>query len=346
MLYNVAIVGATGSVGLNLIKILEERKFPLKNLFLFASPSSVGKDINFKGEKIKILSLDQFQLNILDFAFFAVEDVISKELAPKFVNAGVIVIDKSAFFRMKENVNLIIPEVNGFLLEKNFQEFNSSLKEGKKKGFIIASPNCCVIPLAIIFKIIDDLFGIKRLVISTYQSVSGAGNLGIKALELQTKSYLENDSFIKDDIFPQKIAFNIFPQIGDFCENGDTTEELKLKNELKKILNKQLNISVSCVRVPVFVGHSMSVNVECENPLDLLKLENIMNMHKIISCLKNNVYATPYDVVGDDRIFVSRLRKDDSFINSLNMWICSDNLRKGAALNVIHITENILKILK
>lgn len=330
--YNVVVIGATGNVGREVLNSLSQRNFPINKILAVASPESVGKSVSFGDDTIKIHQITDLDFANLDFAFFCAGSKISKQYAKIASSKGCTVIDKSSFFRLDDDVPLIVPEANISAL-KNF-----------KLGGIIANPNCCTIPLAVALKPLDNAAKIKRIVISTYQSVSGAGKDAMDELYRQTKSKFVFEN-LPPQVFPTQIAFNLFPHIGDFQEDGSTDEESKIENELKKIINNSIKVSVTCVRVPVFVSHSMSVNVEFENSMDAKEAEEILSeLDGIItySCDNEIQYATPVDVVEDDNVYVSRIRNDRSCPNTINMWITTDNLRKGAALNAVQIAEELI----
>jgi aspartate-semialdehyde dehydrogenase len=330
--YNVVVIGATGNVGREVLNSLSQRNFPINKIFAVASPESVGKSVSFGDDTIKIHQITDLDFADLDFAFFCAGSKISKQYAKIASSKGCTVIDKSSFFRLDDDVPLIVPEANISAL-KNF-----------KLGGIIANPNCCTIPLAVALKPLDNAAKIKRIVVSTYQSVSGAGKDAMDELYRQTKSKFVFEN-LPPQVFPTQIAFNLFPHIGDFQDDGSTDEESKIENELKKIINNSIKVSVTCVRVPVFVSHSMSVNVEFENSMDAKEAEEILSeLDGIItySCDNEIQYATPVDVVEDDNVYVSRIRNDRSCPNTINMWITTDNLRKGAALNAVQIAEELI----
>lgn len=330
--YNVAVIGATGNVGREVLNILADKKFPIDKITAFASAESVGRSVSFGDKEVRVEVLDKnTDFSKINIAFFCAGSGVAKEYAQKAAASGCIVIDKSSFFRLKDDVPLIVPEANIKKLDKF-------------AGKIISNPNCCVIPLAVALKPLDNAAKIKRLVISTYQSVSGAGKEAMDELYEQTKSkFVFGDT--KKEVFKDQIAFNLFPKIGEFLPSGESDEEYKIKEELKKIIGDHISVSVTCVRVPVFVSHSMSVNVEFEKTLDAHEAEEILREEEsiILHNIENEYqYATPIDVVEREEVFVSRIRNDDSAKNSLNMWVCCDNLRKGAALNAVQIAEALL----
>ena len=330
--YVIAVIGATGNVGREVLNYLAERKFPISEVFAIASPESVGKQVTFGDDTLKILQINDINFKNIDIAFFCAGSAISKKYAQNAVKDGCIVIDKSSYFRLNDDVPLIVPEANINAL-KDF------------KAGIIANPNCCTIPLSVALKPLDNAAKIKRIVISTYQSVSGAGKVAMDELYKQTKA-----KFVFENIparaLPNQIAFNLFPHIGNFREDGYTDEEYKIQQELKKVMGEHVNATVTCVRVPVFVSHSMSVNVEFEQPINANEVEEILYEADgvIVYNIDNEFkYATPVDVVENDEVYVSRIRDDSSRPNCINMWICTDNLRKGAALNAVQIAEYIIK---
>jgi aspartate-semialdehyde dehydrogenase len=329
--YVVAVIGATGNVGREVLNSLASRNFPVKEIFAAASSDSVGKEVSFGDDTIKIKQMNEMDFSKIDIAFFCAGSAVSEKYAKDAVSKGCIVIDKSSHFRLDNDVPLIVPEAN-----------INSLK-GFKAG-IISNPNCCTIPLAVALKPLDNAAKIKRIVVSTYQSVSGAGKPAMDELYNQTKAKFIYEH-LSPKIFPQQIAFNLFPHIGEFREDGYSDEEYKIEEELKKIMGDHVNPTVTCVRVPVFVSHSMSVNVEFEKDINAIEASEILSDSDgvIVYDLENEMkYATPIDAVENDEVFVSRIRNDKSRKNSLNLWICCDNLRKGAALNAVQIAEEII----
>lgn len=330
--YNIAVVGATGSVGRETLKILAEQAFPVNNIYAAGSSSSIGRELSFGEKVIAVSALESLDFSQVDLAFFCAGSKISQEYAPKAADCRCIVIDKSSFFRLDPDVPLIVPEANIVSL-KHYQTRN-----------IIASPNCCTIPLAVILKPLDNAAKIKRIIISTYQAASGAGKDGMDELYNQTKGKYAFTN-IKNSVFPKQIAFNLFPHIGDFDQDGTTGEEAKIALELQKIIGPHIKSSVTCVRVPVFVSHSMSVNVEFSQKMTAQEAEEILSDADgaIVFCLDNQEkYATPVEVVGEDSVYVSRIRDDVSQDNTINLWITCDNLRKGAALNAVQIAQELI----
>jgi len=328
--YRVAVVGATGAVGAEMLNILAERDFPVDQVVALASKNSVGKEVSF-GEKdeLKVDALDDFDFEGYDIALFSPGASVSKIHAPRAAQAGCTVIDNTSHFRMDPDVPLIVPEVNREALE-GFRERN-----------IIANPNCSTIQMLVALKPLHDTARIKRIVVSTYQSASGAGKAGMDELFDQTKGIYETRQ-VEPKKFQKRLAFNLIPQIGNFLEDGSTQEEWKMVVETKKILDPEIEVSVTCVRVPVFVGHSEAVNVEFEHELSVEEARDALYEAPGIQLIDKPdelYYATPVDCVGEFDVLVSRLRKDDTVPFGLNMWVVGDNLRKGAALNAVQIAE-------
>jgi aspartate-semialdehyde dehydrogenase len=322
----VAIVGATGLVGSVLLSIMEQRNFPVSKLILAASEKSIGKKIIFNGNEHSVIDLQSALSLKPKIVFFSAGSETSLAWAPKFASTGSVVIDNSSAWRMDPNKKLIVPEINGKSLTQNDR--------------IIANPNCSTIQLAMALYPLHTNYTIKRLVISTYQSISGTGVKAIKQLENELNN-IEGEM-----AYDYKIYGNAIPQCDVFLENGYTKEEMKLVNETRKILNdKSISITATAVRIPVLTGHSESVNIEFDNEYDLSELKNLLSTNKGITLIddtKNNLYPMPLSCVGKDEVFVGRIRRDESRDNSLNMWVVSDNLRKGAALNAIQIAEYII----
>jgi aspartate-semialdehyde dehydrogenase len=328
--YRVAVVGATGAVGAEMLNILAERDFPVDEIVALASKNSVGREVSF-GEKdeLKVDALDDFDFEGYDIALFSPGASVSKIHAPRAAEAGCTVIDNTSYFRMDPDVPLIVPEVNREALE-GFRERN-----------IIANPNCSTIQMLVALKPLHDTSRIKRIVVSTYQSASGAGKAGMDELFDQTKGIYETRQ-VEPKKFQKRLAFNLIPQIGNFLEDGSTQEEWKMVVETKKILDPEIEVSVTCVRVPVFVGHSEAVNVEFENELTVEDARDALYEApgvQLIDKPDELYYATPLDCVGEFDVLVSRVRKDDTVPYGLNMWVVADNLRKGAALNAVQIAE-------
>lgn len=327
--YKVAIVGATGSVGREILTILSERGFPADTVVALASEKSEGEELDFGDDTLTVQRLDTFDFAGVDISFFAAGSEISKDYVPKAAKAGSIVIDNSSLFRMDPDVPLIVPEVNADALE-NYDKKN-----------IIANPNCSTAQLAVALKPLHDAAKIRRVVVSTYQSVSGAGKNAMDELFHQTKSVFVSE-MMPGKVFPKQVAFNVFPEVGDFDEAGNSGEEIKMAEEMKKILGPDIKLTATCVRVPVFIGHSEAVNVEFEKPLEVETAKDLLKNGAglIVSDLEDeSEYMTPVDAVGDYATFVSRIRRDNTVPNGLNFWVVSDNLRKGAALNAVQIAE-------
>ena len=332
MEFNIAVIGATGAVGREIINILYERKFPIKNIFPIASDKSVGKEIYFGDSKLKLGKLENLDFSDLDFALFSAGSEISKQYAPLAAKKNCIVIDNSSAWRMNPEVPLIVPEVNASALE---------LLSDKK---IIANPNCSTAQLVVALKPLHDEANIKRVVVSTYQSTSGAGQKAMDELFNQTKSIFVNDP-IKIENFTKQIAFNVIPHIDVFLDDKSTKEEWKMVAETKKILDPKIKLTATCVRVPTFVGHAESVNIEFNKSISAEKAREILRESPgvmVIDKDEDGGYSTPIDCVGDYATFVSRIREDSSIENGLNIWIVSDNLRKGAALNAVQIAESLI----
>lgn len=330
MTYTIAIAGATGNVGREILNILAERQFPANKVVALASEESVGTELELGFQAtIKAESLKDFDFSGVDIAFFAAGSSISKEFVPKAAKAGAVVIDNSSLFRMESDVPLIVPEVNADALD------------GYRARNIIANPNCSIAQLTVALKPLHDAVTIKRVVVATYQSVSGAGKNAMDELFHQTRSVFVSD-LLPPETFPRQIAFNVIPQVGDFDEDGNAEEENKMVNELAKILDPKIKLTTTCVRVPVFIGHSEAVNVEFEKTLTPDAAREILKAAPGIilgdEAMKGG-YTTPVDSVGEYATFVSRIRRDNTLENGLNFWVVSDNLRKGAALNAVQIAE-------
>jgi len=331
--YNIAVAGATGNVGREIINILEQRDFPIDNLYLLASSRSKGKKINFRNEDIIVEDLAEFNFSQAHIGLFSPGGAVSAVFAPKAAAVGCIVIDNTSHFRMQEGVPLVVPEVNAEVLQEFFDDENRSN--------IISNPNCSTIQMVVALKPLHDAAIINRVVVSTYQSVSGAGKEAMDELFNQTQCIYANKP-IKKNKFAKQIAFNAIPQIDSFVENGNTKEEEKMINETKKILDKGIKVSVTCVRVPVFIGHAESINMELDSPLSDKQATKLLSNFENISVVdhrKDEGYVTPVEAAGEDKVYVSRIREDHTVDNGLNMWVVSDNLRKGAALNAVQIAE-------
>jgi len=329
---NIAIVGATGNVGRKIIEVLENKNFPISELFLIASAKSVGKKITFKGKEHSVIDLEEFDFSKVKIAFFAAGSAIAEKWAHKAAEKTVV-IDNSKFFRKDHDIPLIVPEVN-----------SKELVHFKNKN-IIANANCSVIPLVVVLKPLHDLYTIKRIVVSTYQSVSGAGKAPMDELLSQTQEYFENKN-LESKYFTKQIAFNVIPHIDSFLENGYTKEEQKTTDEVKKILDRKIKITSTCVRIPVLVSHSISANVEFDKKYNLEEIKNVLSTSpgcKVVDEHKDGGYITPVEAENKYETFISRIRKDDSQTNTINLWIVSDNLLKGAALNAVEIAESLIE---
>ena len=334
--YNIAVVGATGAVGNEIIQILEQRDFPIDNLYLLASSKSKGKKIEFGDEEIIVEDLAEFNFSKVHLALFSPGGKISAQYAPKAAEAGCIVIDNTSHFRMQKNIPLIVPEVNPNALEEFFQD--------EDRTNIISNPNCSTIQMVVALKPLHEKSIINRVVVSTYQAVSGAGKKGMDELFNQTQNVYANQE-LKKEKFTKQIAFNAIPHIGAFLDNGNTEEEQKMINETKKILDEGIKVSATCVRTAVFIGHSEAINIEFDSPIDAKDAHDLLSKSEGISVIdhrKDDGYVTPVEIAGEDKVYISRIRNDDSIDNGLNLWVVSDNLRKGAALNAVQIAELII----
>ena len=324
---NIAIVGATGNVGRKIVEILENKNFTTNNLYLLASSKSTGSKIKFRNKDIEVLNLENFDFSKANITFFSAGGKISEKYAPIAAKHSVI-IDNSSYFRMDPEVPLIVPQVN-------------SKDLGIMKKNIIANPNCSTAQLVIVLNKLHDKFKIKRLIISTYQSTSGAGKKPMDELIKQTKNILDNKK-IDIENFTKQIAFNAIPHIDQFSTDGYTKEEIKMIQETNKILNSNIKITATCVRIPVLISHAESVNIEFENEVSIDKIKDILNQSpgcKVVDDRNDGGYITPIEAEGKNETFISRIRKDNSQKNAINMWIVSDNLLRGAALNAVEIAE-------
>ncbi len=327
---NFAIIGASGNVGRKTIEILEKSKIPFKELFLVASKKSAGKKIRFRNKDIKIENLESYDFSKAQITFFAAGSQIAKEWAPKAAKKT-IVIDNSSYFRMQKEVPLVVPEVNADQLENHKN--------------IISNPNCSTMQMVLALKPLHDEYKIKRVIVSTYQAVSGAGKAPMDELISQTKDFLDNKK-INSKNFTKQIAFNLIPHIDLFDKDGYTKEELKMTNETKKILDQEIDVTATCVRVPVRTGHSESINIEFDNLYDFENIIKILKNApgcKVIDDRKDGGYITPLEAEGDFTTYISRIRKDNSNVKAINIWVVSDNLLKGAALNTVQIAEHLVK---
>ena len=328
---NICIVGATGNVGRKILDVLEKKNFSFDQLFLIASKKSAGKKILFKNKEYIVSNLEEFDFSKCDIAFFSAGGEIAEKFAEKAAKHSVV-IDNSSFFRMDPDVPLVVPQVNSV-----------DLKNIKKN--IIANANCSTIQMVIALKPLHEIFKIKRIVVSTYQSVSGAGKGPMDELIDQTKLALDN-KLINSKNFTKQIAFNAIPHIDIFSDDGYTKEEMKMINETKKILDKNINVTATCVRVPVLVSHAESLNIEFEKEFTLEKIINLLNNAegcKVVNDQKDGGYMTQLEAEGKDETFISRIRKDNTNEKAINLWIVSDNLLRGAALNAVEIAEAYIK---
>ena len=325
--YKVAIIGATGLVGRTFLKVLKERNFPVEKLYLYASANSAGKKIEFNGTEYTVMELtDENIANDIDIALFSAGGGVSLEYAPKFKAKGAVVIDNSSAWRMDKNIPLVVPEANPEAL--------------KNHPGIIANPNCSTIQVMPVLKVLQEKYGLKRVIYSTYQAVAGSGQKGLNDLEANLKGEPSKG-------YPHQIAFNVLPHIDVFLDNGYTKEEEKMINETRKILNlPNLKVTATCVRVPIRFGHAVSVNVELEKPFELEDVIHAFEEKEGIVVQndgKNNVYPMPINAQDTDEVYVGRIRKDFSADNALNLWVVADNIRKGAATNTIQIAETLIK---
>ena len=335
---NVAVAGATGAVGREMLQTLAERDFPADNVHALASRGSAGRELSYGEDRdLTVESLDDFDFAKVDIVLFSAGGSVALEFAPKAGAAGAMVIDNSSAFRMDEDVPLIVPEVNGDVLD-------AYLADDDRRN-IIANPNCSTIQMVTALKPLHDAFAVRRVVVSTYQSVSGAGKSGMDELFNQTRSIYVNEP-LKPEQFTKDIAFNVIPHIDKFLDDGFTKEEWKMTVETKKILDPAIEVVAHCVRVPVFIGHSEAVFIECANPIDedaareaLREAEGVV----VIDHRANEGYVTPKESAGEDAVYVSRIRKDPTIENGLVFWCVSDNLRKGAALNSVQIAEELVR---
>jgi aspartate-semialdehyde dehydrogenase len=329
--YRVAVVGATGNVGRELLNILAERQFPLDEIAALASSRSTGDAIDFgeSGETLTVKNLEHFDFSGWDIALFAAGSAVSKIHAPRAAEAGCTVIDNSSLFRMDPDVPLIVPEVN------------SDAIAGYAKKNIIANPNCSTAQLVVALKPLHDTAKIKRVVVATYQSVSGTGKAAMDELFEQSRNIFVGDP-TEPQVYPKQIAFNVIPHAGDFLEDGSTTEEWKMVVETKKILDPAIKVSATCVRVPVFVGHSEAVNIEFDKEISADQARAVLREAPgviVVDKREPGGYVTPVECVGDFATYVSRIREDPTVESGLSLWVVSDNLRKGAALNAVQIAE-------
>jgi len=330
--FKVAVVGATGNVGREMLNILDERTFPADEVVALASRRSMGVEVSFGNKTLKVKALEQYDFSDVDICLMSAGSTVSKEWSPKIAAQGAVVIDNSSCWRYDADVPLVVPEVNA-----------DAVADFRKRG-IIANPNCSTAQLVVALKPLHDKARIKRVVVSTYQSVSGAGKEAMDELFTQTKAVFTVGE-IESRKFPKRIAFNVIPQIDVFMEDGYTREEWKMMAETKKILDPKIKLTATCVRVPVFIGHAESVNVEFEEPITVAEAHDILR--KAPGCLvvdkhEPGGYVTPYECAGEDATYISRVREDATVENGLTFWCVADNLRKGAALNAIQIAECLI----
>lgn len=332
--YTVAVVGATGAVGHEMLTTLESRKFPADKVIPLASKNSAGREVSY-GEKdiLKVQALDGFDFKGVDIVLSSAGAKISAEFAPLATKAGAVIIDNTSHFRMDPDVPLVVPEVNPEAIA------------GYTKKNIIANPNCSTIQMVVALKPLHDIATIKRIVVATYQSVSGAGKDGMDELFEQSRKFFVTDG-IKPQVFSKQIAFNVIPQIDVFMDDGSTKEEWKMMVETKKIMGSDIKVTATCVRVPVFVGHSEAINVEFENEMTGKIARAAWKRAKGISMIERESdmeFVTPAEIAGEDDVFISRIREDQTVDNGLNFWCVADNVRKGAALNAVQIAEILAK---
>ena len=330
--YKVAVVGATGNVGREMLDILAERGFPADEVVALASSRSLGTEVSFGEKTLKTKVLDNYDFSDTDICLMSAGGSVSKEWSPKIGAQGCVVIDNSSAWRYDAEVPLIVPEVNADAIV------------GFKKKNIIANPNCSTAQLVVALKPLHDEYKIKRVVVSTYQSVSGAGKEGMDELFSQTRAVFVTDP-VEPKKFPKRIAFNLIPHIDVFMEDGFTKEEWKMMAETKKILDPKIKLTATCVRVPVFISHSEAVNIEFENPVTAEEARDILREAPgclVIDKREPGGYITPYEAAGEDATYISRIREDNTVENGIAMWVVSDNLRKGAALNAVQIAEVLI----
>lgn len=328
----IAVVGATGNVGREILNILDERMFPCEEVVALASRKSIGRELSYGDKLLKVKDLETYDFSGTDIALFSAGSKISEKYGPIAAKSGTVVIDNSSFWRYHDDVPLIVPEVNP-----------DAVKDFKKRG-IIANPNCSTAQLVVVLKPLHDVAKINRVVVSTYQSVSGAGNAAMEELFNQTKGIFVNQA-PEPENFTRQIAFNVIPHIDVFMDDGYTKEEWKMLSETKKIVDKNIQLTATCVRVPVFVGHSEAVNIEFEKSISPEKARSILRKAPgvmLVDDPEDEKYITPLECVGDYATFVSRVRVDSTVNNGLSMWVVSDNLRKGAALNAVQIAELLI----
>ncbi len=335
--YKVAVVGATGNVGREMLSILDERKFPVSEVHAIASRRSVGTEVSFGDKTLKCKDLETFDFGKVDFVVMSAGGAVSKEWSPRIGAAGALVIDNSSAWRYDQDVPLVVPEVNAHVLDEY-------MKKSRRKN-IIANPNCSTAQMVVALKPLHDEATIKRVVVSTYQSVSGAGKEAMDELWSQTKGKYVPGQEVAAKKFPKEIAFNVIPHIDVFMEDGYTKEEWKMVAETKKILDPKIKVVATCVRVPVFVGHSEAIYLEFEKPISPENARSILREAPgclVVDKRESGGYVTPQECAGEDATYISRIRTDATVENGLVLWVVSDNLRKGAALNTIQIAETII----
>jgi aspartate-semialdehyde dehydrogenase len=332
--YHVAVVGATGAVGNEMIKVLEQRKFPVGKLTLLASERSAGKEIEFNGKPVPVETLTEDSFKGIEIGLFSAGGSISEKFAPIAAAAGCVVVDNTSAFRMDPEVPLVVPEVNP-----------EAIALYKKRG-IIANPNCSTIQMVVALKPIHDAVRIRRIVVSTYQAVSGTGKKAIEELSLQTRALMNGEEPVVK-VYPHRIAFNCLPQIDVFLDNGYTKEEMKMVNETKKIMNDPtIGVTATTVRVPVFYAHSESINIETEKKITADEVRKLLSTApgiRVVDNPREKQYPLAIDAAGSDDTLVGRIREDESIPNGINMWVVSDNIRKGAALNAVQIAEILIR---
>jgi aspartate-semialdehyde dehydrogenase len=337
MAYRVAVVGATGNVGREMLNILAERHFPASEVIALASSRSQGQELSFGDKRLKAQNLENFDFSGVDFALMSAGSAVAREYGERIGATGCLVVDNSSFWRYHADVPLIVPEVNAAALD-------AYMAQPDRKN-IIANPNCSTAQLVVALKPLHDFATIRRVVVATYQSVSGAGKEAVDELWTQTKGIFVNDA-PSPRKFSKQIAFNVIPQIDVFMEDGATKEEWKMVAETKKILDPKIRLSATCVRVPVFVGHSEAVNIEFANPITADEARDVLREAPGIAVIDKREpggYATPVEAVGEYDTYVSRIREDVTVENGLSLWVVSDNLRKGAALNTVQILETLIE---
>jgi aspartate-semialdehyde dehydrogenase len=330
--FKVAVVGATGNVGREMLAILAERQFPVSEVVALASSQSIGREVSFGDRTLKCKALDHYDFSATDICLMSAGGAVSKEWSPRIGKQGCLVIDNSSAWRLDPDVPLVVPEVN------------AEAAKGFSRKYIIANPNCSTAQLVVALKPLHDFAKIKRVVVSTYQSVSGAGKDAMDELFSQTRAVFVSDP-VEAKKFPKRIAFNVIPHIDVFMDDGSTKEEWKMVAETKKILDPKIKLTATCVRVPVFIGHSEAVNIEFENPISADEAREILREAPgclVIDRREPGGYITPHEAAGEDATYISRIREDPTIDNGLNIWVVSDNLRKGAALNAIQIAEAIV----